>query len=108
MKPEKTESLSTVEIQCAADELCDRFEAAWRSGPRPELAAWLPADGLLRSVALIELVLLDFDYRRRAGENANVDDYLARYPELGASEGALVSWPASPIRNAAPTSCAKR
>jgi WD40 repeat protein len=66
------------------DQVCDRFEAAWRSGmgPRPEdfLAGW---EGAERAALLRELVPLDADYRRGRGEPVSPADYLARFPELG-------------------------
>jgi serine/threonine protein kinase/Leucine-rich repeat (LRR) protein len=71
-----------LKVKLASDALCDRFEQAWQGGDRPDLATFLPADGALRSVALPELVLVDMEYRARAGETASADMYLALYPEL--------------------------
>jgi tetratricopeptide (TPR) repeat protein len=63
---------------------CDRFEAVWRSGGRPRVEDFLegvPAD---RRAALVrELVLLDRDHRRLAGESPAADEYRARFPEAG-------------------------
>jgi tRNA A-37 threonylcarbamoyl transferase component Bud32/tetratricopeptide (TPR) repeat protein len=67
------------------DRECDRFEAAWKSGIRPD-----PADALAglgeprRSALLRQLLLLDWEYRSRAGEEPRPADYHARFPADGA------------------------
>ena len=75
------------DIQLAADALCDRFERAWQDGSKPDLASWVPApgalEGELRSAALPELVLLDMEYRFRAGDAVASEHYVNLYPELG-------------------------
>jgi eukaryotic-like serine/threonine-protein kinase len=58
------------------DRVCNDFEGAWRAGrPRIEdhLAGW---QGTERTALLRELVPLDIDYRRRAGEACTARDYL--------------------------------
>jgi hypothetical protein len=66
------------------DELCDRFEAAWKgTGARPRLEEYLAdISGPERPTLLRELILLEADYRRLDGETPRPDDYLARFPEL--------------------------
>jgi len=59
-----------------------RFEHAWRQGPRPAIDDFLPSDIPLRSRLLIELVHIDLELRLKAGEDARVEEYLTRYPEL--------------------------
>jgi tetratricopeptide (TPR) repeat protein len=62
---------------------CQRFEAAWQAGQRPDLEAYLGEAREEDCPALLrELLALELDYRRRAGEAARAEDYLARYPEL--------------------------
>ena len=52
------------------DRICDRFEAAWKAGPRPDVGEYLAAaTGPVRSALLRQLLLLDWDYRRRAGDD---------------------------------------
>ncbi|HKB35081.1 MAG TPA: protein kinase, partial [Gemmataceae bacterium] len=74
------------------DEVCDRFEAAWKAahprsgspaGARPLIEEYL-ADipGPQRLTLLRELILLEVDYRRRAGDGPCPEEYLARFPEL--------------------------
>src|SRR5207253_732867 len=58
------------------DDLCDRFEAAWRSGQRPAIEGFVgniaePNRGRL----VRDLVALDLDYRRKAGESPSIEDY---------------------------------
>jgi serine/threonine protein kinase len=70
-----------------ADEICDRFEAAWQAAPssgtrpRPEddLAQAPPAasDAVLR-----ELIVLDLYYQRQAGSRPTPQDYQLRFPDL--------------------------
>jgi tetratricopeptide (TPR) repeat protein len=63
------------------DRECDRFEAAWKAGNRPD-----PADALAglseprRSALLRQLLLLDWEYRSRTGEEPRPADYHARFP----------------------------
>src|SRR5262245_48591897 len=66
----------------AVDERCDRFEAAWRRGERPDLGEYLPADEPLRAAALAELAPLELELRLRAGESVRAEDYLTRFPGL--------------------------
>jgi hypothetical protein len=69
------------------DAVCHRFETAWKSaglaGARPAIEAYLgdtpePA----RAALLCELILVEVYHRRRAGEDPQAADYLARFPEL--------------------------
>jgi predicted ATPase len=65
------------------DMACDRFESAYRAGPRPALESHLAeVPEQHRGVLLRELILLDIDYRRRAGESPSAEDYRRRFPEL--------------------------
>jgi serine/threonine protein kinase len=61
----------------------ERFEDAWQAGLRPDLDDYLPADGPDRRPLLADLVHVDLERRLKAGEPARVEEYLARYPELG-------------------------
>src|SRR5690348_13033228 len=60
----------------AVDRACDRFEAAWRSGSRPRIEEFLAeVPDQARPRLLRELIALDADYRRLAGESPRPDDY---------------------------------
>jgi predicted ATPase len=60
-----------------------RFEEAWRQGPRPVIDEYLQGDDPLRHRLVVELVHIDLELRLKAGEPARVEEYLARYPNLG-------------------------
>lgn len=63
------------------DAICERFEAAWRSGQRPAIEAVLvDAEPGERSQLLGELVALEFELRLTEGQPAQVEDYLSRFP----------------------------
>src|SRR5262245_10545169 len=65
------------------DEACDRFERAWRSGPRPAIADYMDdVTGPERPILIRELILMDAQYRRRAGEESRAEDYRDRFPDL--------------------------
>ena len=65
------------------DAECDRFESAWRAGRRPRIEDHLAAVPEAQRPALLrELVLLETDYRRLAGEQPSAEEYLARFPGL--------------------------
>jgi serine/threonine-protein kinase len=70
-------------LEWQVDAVCLRFEAAWQAGQRPDLEAYLAdAQEPLRSALLRELIALDIEYRRRAGESPSLEDYRDRFPEL--------------------------
>ena len=61
---------------------CERFEAAWRTGRRPCIEEHLdevaePA----RAGALFELLVLELELRREAGEQPTMKEYGERFPE---------------------------
>ena len=63
-------------------DVCDRFEADWKAG-RPariedEMAA---ADDPIRARLLGELLALELELLRRDGRPAELDAYLARFPD---------------------------
>jgi serine/threonine protein kinase len=75
------EPLSLIEAR-SVDRLCDRFEAAWRGGDRPPIETFLvDAPHAARAAALRELIALEVEYRRRAGETPRPDEYETRFGE---------------------------
>ncbi len=67
------------------DAVCDRFEMAWRSGRRPDLAEYLaevPAKA--RPQLFRDLLSLDMEYRRALGEQPDVRAYAERFPQFAA------------------------
>jgi hypothetical protein len=64
------------------DEVCVRFEEAWKSGTRPRLEDFLgPGGGPEYRALLGELLKLDLEYRVRAGEAPAREDYLPRFSD---------------------------
>jgi tetratricopeptide (TPR) repeat protein len=85
--PATVDSPLSPEQALRVNELCDRFEAAWRAaapgepGPRiEECLAESPEAG--RVLLLRHLVLLDVDYRRLRGERPAAPEYADRFPSL--------------------------
>jgi serine/threonine protein kinase len=71
------------------DEIVDRFEEAWQAGRPPSLDEYVPADGQGRRPLLLRLVHVDLERRLKSGAAIRVEEYLARYPELGEASVAL-------------------
>jgi hypothetical protein len=62
------------------DQACDLFEAAWKAGQRPDPQEYVGAvTEPLRSALLRQLLLLDWDYRRRGGDDPCPADYQNRF-----------------------------
>ncbi len=82
----KDEPYDSLQAAHRIDQACDRFEADWRSGNQPSIARYL-ADAQAEdySTLLLELVLLDIEWRKRSGEKPSVEDYLAKLKGLDRS-----------------------
>jgi len=64
------------------DEICQRFEAAWKSGDRPLIEEYcrdMPEPE--RSSLVKELLSLELSYREQLGEQPSKEEYLQRFPE---------------------------
>jgi hypothetical protein len=66
-----------------------RFERAWQAGGRADPAEFVPADGRLGVVLLLELLKSDLEVRWQRGERPTVEEYLPRFPGLRAEPGLL-------------------
>src|SRR5207248_3906184 len=61
---------------------CERFEAEWRAGGRPQIASYLDSsDPSERSALVRELLALELELRREQGEHPDVGEYVARFPQ---------------------------
>src|SRR5262249_22266157 len=81
---------ATASLRDWVDEVADRFDAAWQRGPRPHIAAFLGDEAGERRTALLrELVKIDLEYRWKAGESPDLEDYRAELPELAGPDGTL-------------------
>lgn len=75
-------------MSTAAYELVLQFDTAWKrwklgqESEAPQLASFLPADEASRKLVLVDLAEVDFDRRLDLGEEVQVEEYLARFPEL--------------------------
>jgi eukaryotic-like serine/threonine-protein kinase len=72
------------ELDLCIDALCDRFSIAAKLGERPSIEAFLEQAGPAAKCPelLRELVRLDIEYRRRAGEEPALEEYRTRFPQL--------------------------
>jgi WD40 repeat protein len=65
-----------------ADQICDCFEATWRTGRRPSIEDFLEhVSEPSRTVLLRELIALDAAYRRLECESPSLSDYRTRFPD---------------------------
>src|SRR3954471_22786542 len=63
------------------DAICDVFEAAWYAGQEPRVEDFLPrGDPPQQDVLLRELLLAEWDLRRRHGRDPELETYAARFP----------------------------
>lgn len=62
------------------DQVCDRFETAWKASGQPSLEQFLA--GASQSATLLrELLLLELTYRARQGDTFGVEEYQRRFPQ---------------------------
>jgi serine/threonine protein kinase/Flp pilus assembly protein TadD len=70
-----------VSVARRVDQVCDRFEAAWRSGECPRIEDFVSSLPERELQALLrELIPLEIDYRLRGGARPTPAEYLARFP----------------------------
>jgi serine/threonine protein kinase/formylglycine-generating enzyme required for sulfatase activity len=63
------------------NQLCDRFEAAWKAGRKPSIEEyWANIPETARHAALSELLLVELAYRIQAGEKPTLNEYQLRFP----------------------------
>ena len=64
------------------DAVCRAFEAAWSRSQRPTIEDDLPPDpGPLRDALAFELIALELELRRNAGERPTTAEYLTRFSD---------------------------
>ncbi len=80
IEPYNTENFPAINLKRIDDD-CVQFEEEWQAGSKPYLKDYLTGfDGGLRSALLVELLLLDIEYRMRAGQWPDPSDYETRFP----------------------------
>src|SRR5262249_46559344 len=63
------------------DQLCDRFETAWKAGKRPSIESYCAEiQGDVFETLLRELLHLELAYRTDGGEKPTSEEYQARFP----------------------------
>ncbi|MHC4177657.1 MAG: protein kinase domain-containing protein, partial [Planctomycetota bacterium] len=71
-----------LEVKRRVDGVCLEFEAAWKSGQRPQIEGYLSAiPEAERSALFRELLFLDLEYCNRTSEEPAVQEYHRRFPE---------------------------
>jgi serine/threonine protein kinase/tetratricopeptide (TPR) repeat protein len=81
MGADKFETLPPA-VKRRIDECCGEFEQALRQGQHPRIEAYLPRlDDSVRTVLLRELLHLEWEHRRQAGDTPASSEFCARFPE---------------------------
>src|SRR5262245_20273999 len=63
-----------------------KFDQSWDEKRLPAVLRQLPADSPLRRPALIEMIKIDLERRRKAGQKVRLEAYLKPFPELGTAD----------------------
>ena len=80
-RPDAQQEILPVPVLDRIDRACLRFEAAWKRDETPWLEDFLgDSEGDERSRLLAELLVLEFDYRRRKSHSAFPGEYYFRFP----------------------------
>ncbi len=89
------------------EEICDRFEVAWKGGRRPRIEEFLnPALRSVHGALLPELLAVELAYRRRGGERPSAAEYRQRFPSHGKVIRAVWQNLAEPGETTAPVTVA--
>jgi serine/threonine protein kinase len=65
------------------DQVCDRFERAWKEGRQPALEQFLAGSSDCATL-LRELLVLELTYRALRGDNCQPEEYQRRFPDRAA------------------------
>jgi hypothetical protein len=86
------------------DAACLQFEKAWKMGQRPRIEDYLvDTTEPERALLLRELIALDVDYRRQAGEQPQAEEYQVRFSSLDTAEfGKMSETPEATLACSAP------
>jgi WD40 repeat protein/serine/threonine protein kinase len=78
--------ISAVDIQQAVK----RFEDAWQRGEQPVIGDYCTPSDPCTGALLKALVLIDFEWRLKAGETRKAEDYLREFPALQSQKEAIL------------------
>ena len=65
-----------------AEEILDRFDSAWNAGDEPRIEDWLEGHDQFGPDLLFELIAIEFEYRAKAGQKPQSEEYFERFPGL--------------------------
>lgn len=86
MSREETFAQLPEDTMLLVNRVCNRFEQTWQTGERPRLETFIAdLSDRQRRAALQELIPLEVEYRRLAGETVVSADYQGRFPDLDGS-----------------------
>jgi len=94
--PEESSSLNSPaaaspdETTRGLESLLDRFDGLWRDGSPPPIGQFAPAVHPQRDRLLLELSLIDLEYRLKADEQVRVEDYTRKFPVFAAHSEMLI------------------
>jgi hypothetical protein len=80
------------------EEMCDRFEAAWKAGRRPPIEDYLGEVPEARQPAFFRELLV-LTYRDRAGDRPAPEEYSPRFPKHAELIAAVFSGTQTPARS---------
>ncbi len=76
----------SAEDRSRLDNLLLKFDKSWGEKRLPAALRQLPADDPLRRPALLEMIKIDLEHRRKAGQKVRLEAYVKSFPELGAAD----------------------
>jgi tetratricopeptide (TPR) repeat protein len=98
----RTEDLPPTQVR-RLDQVCDRFETAWKAGERPRIEDYLAGTPEAEWPELLrELIRVEVYYRCSAGEVPQREEYQARFPMLDAAWLAETLAALAPVRPSIP------
>lgn len=85
------------------DEICDRFEEAWKSDAPPQLEDYLSQtpDDSASDRLFEELLRVEIEFLNQKHESPQLDDYVSRFPEHAEVVAKLLGETRDPIRDRA-------
>jgi ribosomal protein S27E len=77
------DTLGSKSLLAQIDGICDRFESAWKNGPRPSIEEHLAGvSGKDQRDLFRALLAVEIEYRRKVQESPQPAEYQTRFPEF--------------------------
>ena len=81
--PEDRDTSDSQSFSAEIDAICDRFEAAWKAGQRPQIEDYLgEVPEAARGQLLRHLLAVELHYRQAARESVDASHYRERFPQF--------------------------